>query len=561
MAAPAEEKKANNDPECTLALIKPDAFSRSDEIIARILKEGFSVVDKKQVRLTKTRAEAFYAEHKGKGFFDELVQFMISGPIYALKLEKADAIKGWRTLMGPTNFETAKKEAPESIRALFASSMTKNASHGSDSPDAAARELPFFFDTEQTLALIKPDAVAAGKAAEIVARIESEGFTILERTPLQLTKERAEAFYGEHKGKGFFDELVAFMTSGELVALKLEKADAIKGWRALMGPTNFEVAKKEAPNSIRALYGSSMTKNASHGSDSIQSAVRELQFYFPQQETLALIKPDAVEAGNAEAIMQRIAAEGFTLLETQKLQLTKERAEAFYAEHKERGFFGELVEFMVSGPIYALKLQGTNGIAKWRSLMGPTNFEEAKEQSPESIRALYASSMTKNASHGSDSTESAARELEFFFPSASNAARSTKQYTLALVKPDAVAAGQASEIVDRVRYEGFVVVAQQQLKLTKERAEEFYGEHKGRGFFDELVAFMTSGELVALKLEREGAIKAWRTVMGPTNFETARKEAPTSVRALYATSMTKNASHGSDSPQSAKRELDFFFAQ
>jgi len=129
------------------------------------------------------------------------------------------------------------------------------------------------------------------------------------------------------------------------------------------------------------------------------------------------------------------------------------------------------------------------------------------------------------------------------------------------VKPDAVAAGKAKEIVDRVQYEGFVVIAQKQIALSKERAEEFYAEHKGRGFFDELVNFMTSGDLVALKMEREGAIKAWRSVMGPTNFETARKEAPTSVRALYATSMTKNASHGSDSPQSAKRELDFFFAQ
>jgi len=561
MAAPAEEKKDSNDPECTLALIKPDAFSRSDEIIARILKEGFSVVDKKQVQLTKTRAEAFYGEHKGKGFFAELVQFMISGPIFALKLEKVDAIKGWRTLMGPTNFETAKKEAPQSIRALFASSMTKNASHGSDSVDAAAREIAFYFDTEQTLALIKPDAVSAGKGDEIVARIESEGFTVLERTPFQLTKERAEAFYGEHKGKGFFGELIAFMTSGPIIALKLEKTDAIKAWRTLMGPTNFETAKKEAPQSIRALYGSSMTKNASHGSDSIQSAVRELAFYFPSQTTLALIKPDAVEAGNAEAIMQRIAREGFTLLETQKMTLSKERAEAFYAEHKERGFFGELVDFMISGPIYALKLQGTNGIAKWRTLMGPTNFEEAKAQSPQSIRALFASSMTKNASHGSDSVDAAARELEFFFPTSSNAARGTKEFTLALVKPDAVAAGKAKEIVDRVQYEGFVVVAQKQIALSKERAEEFYGEHKGRGFFDELVAFMSSGDLVALKMEREGAIKAWRSVMGPTNFETARKEAPTSVRALYATSMTKNASHGSDSPQSAKRELDFFFAQ
>merc|ERR1712130_486802 len=201
------------------------------------------------------------------------------------------------------------------------------------------------------------------------------GFTIIERATVSLTKERAELFYAEHQGKGFFDELVAFMTSGPVLAMKLEKADAIKGWRTLMGPTNFETAKKEAPQSIRALYASSMTKNASHGSDSVSAAVRELNFYFPQQTTFAAIKPDAVSDGNAPAIIDRIVKEGFTVLESAKLKLTKDRAEAFYAEHKGKGFFDELIGFMISGPIYALKLRGTNGIKKWRDLMGPTNFE------------------------------------------------------------------------------------------------------------------------------------------------------------------------------------------
>merc|ERR1712232_1389044 len=101
-----------------------------------------------------------------------------------------------------------------------------------------------------------------------------------------------------------------------------------------------------------------------------------------------------------------------------------------------------------------------NGIKAWRDLMGPTNFETAKQESPNCIRALYASSMTKNASHGSDSVESAARELEFYFPSATNEARVTKEYTLALIKPDAVANGKEEEIVNRIKYEGFVVVQQ-----------------------------------------------------------------------------------------------------
>merc|ERR1712212_665885 len=100
--------------------------------------------------------------------------------------------------------------------------------------------------------------VAAGKADEIVALIESEGFTVLERAQLMLSSERAETFYAQHKGKRSFDELIAFMTSGDLVALKLEKKEAIAAWRTLMGP---RADFKEAPRSVRALYASSIIKN------------------------------------------------------------------------------------------------------------------------------------------------------------------------------------------------------------------------------------------------------------------------------------------------------------
>eukprot|EP01084_Bolivina_argentea_P255191 429143_1 len=563
-----EKKEENKEIEQTLGLIKPDSFYRSDEIINRIISEGFTVLDKKQVNLTRQRASEFYGEHKGKGFYDELVNFMCSGPIYALKLEKSNAIKSWRTLMGPTKYEQAKKESPNCLRALFASNTTKNACHGSDSIESAKRELDFYFNTQQTLALIKPDAVSAGKVDEIIKRIQDEQFLIIEKQKIQLTKERAEAFYAEHKGRGFFGELVQFMCSGPIIALKLEKKDGIRAWRDLMGPTNFETAKKESPNSLRALYGSSMTKNATHGSDSITSAVRELNFYFQQEATLALLKPDAVLSNKAEEIINRIAgAEEFNILEFNKLKLEKDRAESFYIEHKGKGFFNELINFMCSGEIYALKLQSTNGIKKWRDLMGPTNFETAKKESPNSIRALYGSSMTKNASHGSDSIDSAKRELEFYFNSKNNEPRSIKEYTLAMIKPDVTSEckddnndmNKVNQIINRIKYEGFMIVNMVKMKLTKDKAEAFYGEHKGKGFFNELIDFMCSGDVIAMKLEKENAIKEWRNVMGPTNFETAKKEAPDSIRALYGSTMTKNASHGSDSVQSAKRELDFFF--
>ncbi|GFR52672.1 hypothetical protein Agub_g15296, partial [Astrephomene gubernaculifera] len=150
-------------------------------------------------------------------------------------------------------------------------------------------------ELEKTLALIKPDAVRAGKASEIMQLIELNGFTIIAKQKMQLTRARAEEFYGEHKGKEFFPKLVNFMTSGPIWALVLAKPGAILAWRALMGPTNVFKARAEQPKCLRALYGTDGTQNATHGSDSPASAAREIKFYFP-----ALI-PDPVTEATAAA--------------------------------------------------------------------------------------------------------------------------------------------------------------------------------------------------------------------------------------------------------------------
>ena len=136
----------------TLALIKPNAFEKRNEIVDKILLAGFEIVDRVELQLTKEQAEGFYEEHKERPFFGELVEFMISGPIVAMRLRAVGAVKRWRTLMGPTNFEEAKKVAPESIRALYGESMTKNASHGSDAFESAQRELNYFFGPDGVIA-------------------------------------------------------------------------------------------------------------------------------------------------------------------------------------------------------------------------------------------------------------------------------------------------------------------------------------------------------------------------------------------------------------------------
>lgn len=130
------------------------------------------------------------------------------------------------------------------------------------------------------------------------------------------------------------------------------------------------------------------------------------------EQTLSIIKPDAVKKGVIGKIVDRFESNGLRIAAMKKLQLTKSDAESFYAIHKERPFFGDLVAFMVSGPVVVMVLEGDNAVAKNRDLMGATNPKEAK---PGTIRADFAENIDANAVHGSDSLENARNEIAFFF--------------------------------------------------------------------------------------------------------------------------------------------------
>jgi len=131
------------------------------------------------------------------------------------------------------------------------------------------------------------------------------------------------------------------------------------------------------------------------------------------EKTFAIIKPDAVQAGYRQDIINMIKAHGFTILAEQPGQWTRADAEQFYAIHSARPFFGELVEFMISGPVVMLVLEKENAVLAWRDLMGATNPAEAAAGT---VRSLYGTSIGNNATHGSDSVENAKIEIGQFFP-------------------------------------------------------------------------------------------------------------------------------------------------
>jgi len=130
------------------------------------------------------------------------------------------------------------------------------------------------------------------------------------------------------------------------------------------------------------------------------------------QRTLSMIKPDAVEKNKAGAILAQFQDAGFVVRAMKPIHLTLAQAEGFYAEHKERGFFGELTQFMSRGPIVVLVLEREDAIVKYREVIGATDPAKAADGT---VRKLYGANVGENAVHGSDSEASAAREIGYFF--------------------------------------------------------------------------------------------------------------------------------------------------
>jgi nucleoside-diphosphate kinase len=137
----------------------------------------------------------------------------------------------------------------------------------------------------QTLAIIKPDAVASGKAGLVLAHLQEAGFTPRALHMVRLTRTQAEAFYAVHRERPFYGSLCAFMTSGPCIPMLLERADAVAGLRTVIGATD---PAEAAPGTVRKLYAESKERNAIHASDSDENAAREIAFFFSEAERTGL---------------------------------------------------------------------------------------------------------------------------------------------------------------------------------------------------------------------------------------------------------------------------------
>ncbi|XP_031551543.1 nucleoside diphosphate kinase 7-like [Actinia tenebrosa] len=278
------------------------------------------------------------------------------------------------------------------------------------------------------------------------------------------------------------------------------------------------------------------------------------------EQTLALIKPDALGAGHLGSIVEMIDKEGFVICKAKMVRLTRQEASDFYKEHANQPFYNRLVEFMTSGPVVAMELKGHDAIQRWRKLLGPTDSATAREKSPISVRAKFGTDNTKNAAHGSDSSVSAEKELKFFFGYKRQNTAQFNNCTLCIIKPHAVAEGLTGKIISAILDQGFEVSALQMYHMERANAEEFHEVYKGVvNEYNSMVVELCSGPCLVLEIRGLDAPQKFREFVGPADPEIARHLRPRTIRARFGKDKIKNAVHCTDLPEDGILEVQYFF--
>jgi nucleoside-diphosphate kinase len=284
-------KKFQETSSSTYGMIKPDAYMNIGKIIDMIYNVGgFTISKLKMMRFSRDVAGEFYQEHKGKPFFDNLINFMTSDLIVGMELVHKDAVKTWREFIGPTNSITARQTAPNSLRSYFGTDGSKNAVHGSDSDTSSSRELKFVFNgciksqpilNNCSCLIIKPHAISEGNAGKIIDIILSEGFEISSMEMFYLDKTTAEEFYEVYKGVlPEYASIIDHVTTGPIIALEVRQENVVNSLRSLCGPHDPDIAKTLRPTTLRALFGKDRVKNAVHCTDLPEDGVLEVQYFF-----------------------------------------------------------------------------------------------------------------------------------------------------------------------------------------------------------------------------------------------------------------------------------------
>ncbi|KAJ8297675.1 hypothetical protein KUTeg_024206, partial [Tegillarca granosa] len=285
---------------------------------------------------------------------------------------------------------------------------------------------------ERTFIMVKPDGVQRGIVGEIIKRFENRGYKLVACKMMQASRDHLQKHYAELKGKPFFDGLCAFMSSGPVVAMVWEGKDVVKMGRKMLGETN---PLASDPGTIRGDFCIDLGRNICHGSDSVETANREIDLWFnpaelmnytpctdpyfsnemaaPKERSFIMVKPDGVQRGIVGEILKRFETRGYKLVACKMIQPSRQLSEEHYGELKGQPFFEGLVTFTSSGPVVAMVWEGKDVVRMGRKMLGATNPLESE---PGTIRGDFCIDLGRNVCHGSDSVATAEKEIKLWFP-------------------------------------------------------------------------------------------------------------------------------------------------
>ncbi|XP_027691570.1 thioredoxin domain-containing protein 3 [Vombatus ursinus] len=448
-------------------IIRPSAVEeeRVEEIKEMIVDFGAVIIGEEQRFLDDEQIRDFYDEDSNKFDFEEFVSYTTNNPSYILGIclgppvkesedekkkdqseekesqpeekegqpeEIEDQAEGNEDQAeegdqaeeeGDQSEEPKEKEEKKlkSIRELLKSQGLIEVCDLIDDAQKARKHLIQFFPyfakaknlqplVERTLAVIRLDLLQ-GSIESVLELLQKEGFVAKMQKQLILTEEDAKTFYKQHKYYDHFPALIEHVSSAPILALCLERINAVFYWRYILGPT----ATDENPTSLRDTLGPENCRfNQIHGKDSLQDLNEEILFCFPYEHTVVLIRPHAFQDLRG-GIIRKIQENGFVVSHLKEIQLTADKVEEIYRALEERDFFEDLLIHMTEGPCMAMIIGKENAVQDWRKLAGPTDPEEARKVAPESIRALFGKDILDNAVHASSTKEHALKTIELLF--------------------------------------------------------------------------------------------------------------------------------------------------
>lgn len=449
--------------------------------------------------------------------------------------------------------------------------------------------------------------------ASIFTRIARAGLRVREKRVVQLTKSQVRALFSYERKrlkdeKTFNDFVNSFARSLSLALLleypaSLSADEAITRCKQVIGRDDPVAARQDALSAslphdewpLRALCGLDSVRSGIVCSATLDCFYRERALLFavadPYQchsleHAIIILLPSFLEALpngkallisrlNAGGVLVSKTLDGFQFASLKELALLeKELHPVTGDQHREQ--FAESLREHVMGNARAsvlLEVEALDLATKLRGVLGPASLQAAQLYFPYSVRAQLPRSLAPALEHVRTVENDATcletglfvtyehQTIRTLLECASSGLNSEQiEHTFAIIKPGAASDSAAvREIQAAIRAFGFKIEKERRLRLSRAQAATFYGEHRGKAFFERLLAFMTSGELVAMQLARKDAIRTWRGLMGPTNALVARETHPWTLRARFGADGTRNATHGSDAASSAKRELQFFF--